>query len=348
MTDHITRGRRDTRPLHYAALTDTVQMTVPESDMVRQRCRTIVTRLTGTALHDDRLLYAAEHLATHLPSRLRTKLLTLRDRGNVDGALLIKGLPIGELDDTPHHPSEEPAWWDVPVASLVQLSIMSILGSPISYAEEKAGQLIQDVYPQDGAEQKQENSGSVLLELHTEDGFLRTPPDYLSLLCLRSDHERRAATVACGIRRVLTGIPAEMLAILRRPRFQIAFSSSFVADSQPRWTQPLPVLTGPTDDPNLCVDLHGMVALDDQAEQALNVLQELMEANLVGGVLEPGELLIVDNNSAVHGRTDFTPHYDGRDRWLRRCFVTNNLRRVRADIINGRMLRSRERDTVPG
>ncbi|WP_176439941.1 TauD/TfdA family dioxygenase [Haloechinothrix alba] len=304
--------------------------------------------MAGTELHDDELMHAAENLAAYLPGRLRTGIQALRDRGSVDGVLLIEGLPVGEVGDTPRKVVEEPRWWDVFVASLVQLSVMSLLGAPISYAEEKSGQLIQDVYPKVGAEELQENSGSVLLELHTEDGFLMTPPDYLSLLCLRPDHDFRAATVACGIRRILADIPEETQAVLRQARFKIAFSSSFVADGESRWTRPVPALTGPSDDPDVCVDLHGMIGLDDRAESALGVLKDLMESNLVGGVLRQGSLLIVDNNSAVHGRTGFTPRYDGSDRWLRRAFVTKNLRRVRGDIIQGRMLRSRERVAVPG
>jgi L-asparagine oxygenase len=31
----------------------------------------------------------------------------------------------------------------------------------------------------------------------------------------------------------------------------------------------------------------------------------------------------------VHGRTGFAPRYDGKDRWLQRTFVMNDLRRSR-------------------
>jgi L-asparagine oxygenase len=42
-------------------------------------------------------------------------------------------------------------------------------------------------------------------------------------------------------------------------------------------------------------------------------------------VLEPGDLLVVDNNVAVHGRSPFTPRFDGYDRWLQRSFVVTDL-----------------------
>ncbi|HZB32029.1 MAG TPA: TauD/TfdA family dioxygenase, partial [Streptosporangiaceae bacterium] len=37
--------------------------------------------------------------------------------------------------------------------------------------------------------------------------------------------------------------------------------------------------------------------------------------------LRPGEILVVDNDVAVHGRVPFTPRYDGTDRWLKRASV---------------------------
>jgi len=42
-------------------------------------------------------------------------------------------------------------------------------------------------------------------------------------------------------------------------------------------------------------------------------------------VLDDGDLLVIDNDRAVHGRTAFTPRYDGTDRWLRRALVVTSL-----------------------
>ena len=42
-------------------------------------------------------------------------------------------------------------------------------------------------------------------------------------------------------------------------------------------------------------------------------------------VLEPGDLLVVDNAVAVHGRSPFRARFDGTDRWLQRSFVVGDL-----------------------
>ena len=48
-------------------------------------------------------------------------------------------------------------------------------------------------------------------------------------------------------------------------------------------------------------------------------------------MLEPGDLLVIDNNVAVHGRTPFVARFDGTDRWLQRTFVVADLAPSAAD-----------------
>ena len=40
--------------------------------------------------------------------------------------------------------------------------------------------------------------------------------------------------------------------------------------------------------------------------------------------LQPGDIIILDNNRVVHGRSSFIAKYDGTDRFLVRCFATLN------------------------
>jgi hypothetical protein len=41
----------------------------------------------------------------------------------------------------------------------------------------------------------------------------------------------------------------------------------------------------------------------------------------VTAALRPGQLLLIDNDVAVHGRAPFTARYDGTDRWLKRVNI---------------------------
>lgn len=315
----------------FRAPSDILTLTEYEAGQVTSAALTLWGRHHHRDLNDDTLLHDIELASGQLPSRLQSKLRRFRDAGNREGVLLIGGLNIETTVPTPCGRKDDPRWSEVPISTLSQVMIMSATGAVISYHDEKGGRLVQDVYPKSGQECRQENSGSVLLELHTEDGFLATPPDFLSLLCLRSDHDQQAATVACGIRQVLPSLSDEQLRLLYEPRFAILFSSSFTGDgAHERWSAPMPVLSGPREDPEIVIDLHGMRGLDGDAAAVLAVLRDIFVQNLVGAVLGPGQMIIVDNRTAVHGRTSFWPRYDNEDRWLRRCFSISDLRKVRA------------------
>jgi hypothetical protein len=56
-----------------------------------------------------------------------------------------------------------------------------------------------------------------------------------------------------------------------------------------------------------------------------------LSANLTDVVLRPGDVLVVDNLRAVHGRRSFQARFDGNDRWLRRVSAVRDLRSFRLE-----------------
>ncbi|GAA2868758.1 L-asparagine oxygenase [Actinoplanes cyaneus] len=306
-----------------------VRLTTEQTESLREACAGAAGKVTGQPLDREAVLAAARGAARALPDRLIEALGSFRVAGNPLGTLVVEGVPTdavlpptpagGDLDD----------WSALPVATMVQLAICAELGDVIGYADEKQGRLVQDVVPVAGAETRQENSGTVWLELHTENGFHPYKPDHLTLLCLRSDPAAEGRTVTGAVRQVLPRLSAECVQRLRRPDFRIRHSSSFSATQPARWSAPLAVLTGPAGDPELTADFHAMRPLTAAAAEALAELRAAIEDALVGTVLLPGTMIIVDNRAAVHGRTAFTARHDGTDRWLRRCFTVADLRRSR-------------------
>jgi L-asparagine oxygenase len=289
--------------------------------------RRVTARHSGRPIDDHDLLIEIEVAMRRATSDLVGELVRFRLAGSRDGILLLRGLPLGgPLPATPRGGAFPGAWSELGVASVTQLMIMSVLGDVISYADEKEGRLIQDICPVPGAEGRQENTGSCLLELHTEDGFHPNKPHFLSLLCLRSDHHGEAMTVAGGMRAVLPLLSPEHARVLREPWFRVRMASSFVGTGPAAYSEPMPVLSGRHDDPDLCVDFHATEPMTELAHAAVEELRGHLLDSLVGTVLEPGDMLIVDNRKAVHGRTDFSPRYDGEDRWLRRCFAVTDIR----------------------
>ncbi len=304
-------------------------LTTEETERLRAACLAAAGALDAATLDGAPVRTAARRVARALPERVVDTLSTFRAAGNPLGTLVLQGVPVDHpLPPTPAG-GDLPHWPAVPVATLAQLAICGCLGEAIGYADEKHGQLVQDVVPVAGAEWRQENSGTVYLELHTENGFHPYKPDHVTLLCLRPDDARTGRTLTGAVARVLPHLSTGCVERLRRPEYRIRHSSSFAGMGSAGWSPPLAVLSGPLDDPELVADFHAMRSLTAAARQAFEELRVALEGCLVGTVLDSGTMLVVDNRAAVHGRTAFTARYDGTDRWLRRCFTVTDLRRSR-------------------
>jgi alpha-ketoglutarate-dependent taurine dioxygenase len=72
------------------------------------------------------------------------------------------------------------------------------------------------------------------------------------------------------------------------------------------------------------------VTEDSDAARALAEVSALIGGALTEVSIRPGEVLLLDNYRAVHGRRPFEARYDGRDRWLKRVNVTRDMRRQRS------------------
>lgn len=96
-----------------------------------------------------------------------------------------------------------------------------------------------------------------------------------------------------------------------------------------------PVLFGDLEDPNIIVDFAATHPLNDTAKKAMMELQEAFITTMNTYQLSVGDLAVVDNRIAVHGRTSFVPRYDGTDRWLQRVYSHLDNRRSRVHRIGG-------------
>jgi L-asparagine oxygenase len=85
-----------------------------------------------------------------------------------------------------------------------------------------------------------------------------------------------------------------------------------------------------------------MEGLTAKARLALASVKSAARRATVSVGLAAGDLLVIDNRRAVHGRTAFSPRYDGRDRWLKRAYLVADLAASAADRRPGeRIIRTR-------
>ncbi|MEV0899864.1 TauD/TfdA family dioxygenase [Actinoplanes sp. NPDC049802] len=291
------------------------------TDLERDELRALAGRAARHQpgrLDDPQWLTEIRRLSCGLPVRLRETIRQYRHDPGPDGTLILANLPVheNELPETPAVRDSVERIAAVPSAATMLIGQQ--LGEIIAYRDEKFGALLQNVVPVPELAESQSNGGSVPLEFHTENAFHPNRPHYVGLMCLRGDHDGVAGTLVSSIRRVLPLLDPADVQVLLSPRFLTDPPPSFRAGGM---TEPHPVLGGDPEDPNLRVDFNTTTALDEDGKAALERLRTVMTESATLLVLEPGELVLVDNRLVVHGRTLFTPRYDGRDRWLHRIFV---------------------------
>jgi len=300
-----------------------------ERSLIKQLAQGLPT-IDVRRLDDDALLTDIALASKRIPERLARTLIAFRKNSNEYGTLLFRSLSVDAT--LPPTPADGRICLNKPTSmsesSLAML--MMWLGEPIAYQDEKEGALIQNVCPVLGQENRQENTGSVYLEFHTEDGFHPFKPDFVGLLCLKADHNNIARTGTASIRKILRNLDKETISVLRKPLYHIRLASSFTKDlTTVNYSSLLSILSGDQSEPELCMDGHAMEAITPEAEQAMEALEAALKEALIEVALVPGDLLIIDNRVAAHTRTAFQPRYDGQDRWLQRMFVVQDFRRSR-------------------
>jgi hypothetical protein len=270
----------------------------------------------------DELVHLATIGGRDLPIEVDDALARFASEPPRSGALLMRHVPLGALPPTPERPD---AVVDKDLAT--ELSVLTVarrLGQPVGYVPEHGGRIVQNIVPTTSdADRQTSTSSRSNLMFHTETAFHPHRPRYLLLLCLRGDPS--AHTTLASVHDIMDQLSDDDVATLFEPRFRTAVDVSFLA-GRPNELGPVrPVITGTRDEPTFVFDADLTVGIDGRAEDALVAARAAIENVQTSVVLEPGDLLVVDNNIAVHGRSPFVARFDGTDRWLQRAFVVADL-----------------------
>jgi L-asparagine oxygenase len=267
-------------------------------------------------------LRAAAHAARSMPGLVHDALVDFVDSVPQAGAIVVRGLPVGELPLTP--PSPTAATVKDRVSEFVLLTAARRLGQPVGYLPEHGGDLVQNLVPTAGnADRQVSTSSKVELMFHTEAAFHPHRPRYLLLLCLRGDPN--ALTTLSSVFEVMPKLPVNVVDTLFQPRFRTAVDESYLHGRTNLLSAPMAVLRGDRDRPSMVFDADLMVGTDSEADDALRTLARAVNDHQVGLALQAGDLLVVDNDVAVHGRSPYEPRFDGYDRWLQRSMAVTDL-----------------------
>jgi len=270
----------------------------------------------------EEFCYQAKQLRHQIPDRIREHLYEFSKQGTKNGYLLFRGLQVSTIETPPDNKSRV---GESTLLARVQAILNSAIGEMLSYEAEGYGRLFQDVVPVQALAKNQTSIGSnTELEIHTEQAFSRLRPDILSLACLKGDE--KALTYILPVNEILNHMTFEELQFLREPLWKTGVDLSFKLHGQ-EFAEgdvrgPMAIINGPTDDPQLVFDQDLMFSSDEMGEHLLKKIISIYYEKRFQHNLKPGEIILIDNRRAVHGRSPFFPKYDGHDRFLVRCFGT--------------------------
>ena len=275
----------------------------------------------------------AESATDSLPPRIKSRLAQFAQHGSATGYLLLRSVPINTEVDTPpdnkHHVGETTG------LARIQALLVSAISHMVSYEAEGEGRLFQDIVPtRSMATHQTSTSSGVELEIHTEQAFSTIRPDILSLACVRGDPE--ALTYVLPVQTLRNHLTEDEQGLMRTPLWMTGVDMSFQMNDQACERGPMSILVGP----NLVFDQDLMKGVTEDAEKMIEKVVAIYYRHRLSHCLVPGDILLLDNRRAVHGRSQFHPVYNGRDRFLIRCFGMYDL--ARADhALRGRMMDAR-------
>jgi L-asparagine oxygenase len=310
-------------------------------DTERERLIELAHELSASPSESPRQYCRQAHRAARrLPDRLEELLMDFADHGSETGTMLLEGLPVEEPPPTP--PDNSVHLGESTLLARVQAIVDSACGEMVAYEAEGHGRLYQDMVPNRALAQSQTSLGSrVELELHTEQAFSRLRPDVLCLACLRGHPD--AQTYVLPAHSLLAHMNAFERKLLRQPLWITGVDGSFKMGGhefiEGDERGPLPIIAGAEDDPTIVFDQDLMRGVTEEAHAMIARIVEVYRAQRRSIVLKPGQILMLDNVRAVHGRSPFKPNFDGNDRFIIRSFAVRDLVRTRyARPGNGRMI----------
>jgi L-asparagine oxygenase len=265
------------------------------------------------------------HLVEQAPEFAEALDFEVREQCRVpeQGSFVLSGLSVDdtEIGPTPSHWSkacpERTADWDI-----AMLLVASVMGRVFGWEGQQGGKLLHDIVPSPGQEQEQTGAGSsALLSPHNEDAFHPERAHLLMLGCLRNPD--RVATHAASVRSI--ELDETDRQVLAQPTLPILPDDSYsTAQAGDNEAPEIPTLWQRAD--GICVRFDPAYTPLERASEPYRAAYHRLEQGLQHATtpvrLDPGDLLVIDNDVVVHGRAPFQARYDGTGRWLKRVNIT--------------------------
>jgi hypothetical protein len=281
-------------------------------------------------------LSLAKYASEKIPTRIKKLLDEFKKKTSKSDILLFKNIPYDENIVTPENNQSHIG--ENTILSKIQAIINEYIGEMVGYESEGYGRLFQDMVPNKNLSVTQTSLGSkVELELHTEQAFSELRPDFLSLACLKGDFF--AKTYYFHINQIVKQMTNEEMNYLKQNKWMIGIDESFVMNGCSNELRgPLSIITEHNNYYQLVFDQDLMIGITEEATQLLTKIIDLYYLYRKEVILNPGEILILNNKKLVHGRSSFSPKFDGNDRFIVRSFIMNHINRINNKTIDNKRI----------
>jgi L-asparagine oxygenase len=298
-----------------------IELTNDEIEVMKELAMNISE---NPSISPDLYCLQVKSASQHVPQRIYTLLQNFAHKGSNTGFLLIRRIPVGEIPSTPENNNCKIG--EQTILAKIQSIFVSVISNMIAYEAEGYGRLFQDVIPVKSMEKNQTSiSSSVELEIHTEQAFSKLRPDILSLACLRGN--AKAYTYILPVHSIINNVSQTELEMLKTPLWNSGVDLSFKLNGhefiEGDIRGPMSIIRG-DNAPLLVFDQDLMTGITNESNEMIQKIVDIYYKHRLYHNLTPGEIIFIDNNRAVHGRSPFSPNYDGLDRFLVRCFGVYN------------------------
>lgn len=307
-----------------------IELTADEAIEIRRLSRSLGREYGST--DDEALLRDLDRLAAEMPAGVVEGIGAYMESPEADFVLVSHHM-IGDRDlgTTPTSQKDPTTTQTSLEYEMVAMLYGSIVGSVFGWSTQQEGHLVNDIIPMEAfAEQQVGASSKTELAWHTEDAYHPGRADFICLFCLRNP--TGAPTTVASLIDIRSHLNPP--AALFEPCVRIAADDAQAAGAEVAgiedWTKsavkPVPILSENGSGLQMCVDPAYMSVASDESDvhDAVTGFCRAIDEHLTELVLKPGDLLILDNHRAVHGRRPFKPTYSGRDRWLKRVNVARD------------------------
>lgn len=282
-----------------------LELTPPERIRLASETGYIHFPVGRKADHTPFIQHAVRSFLQKAPPRIVEAISRWHADPDRPGVLIVDGWGTDpELPPTPTDGRRSPGKLTT-YSEQVLVSAVTMLGQPISFADERQGDLVADLTPVRGKEAALTNEGAGKLGWHTEHaatGLLLSPPqrlvDYLAFFHLREDPLGEAKTLVADIRDALPLLGPDTIETLRRPAFvfrpPFQVRASLPAERQSIWN--VPVLGGQLDQPYVNAALYGDLTegMNDAAQTSLAQLRDALDAVQRQVPTTAGRMVLVD------------------------------------------------------